>query len=247
MNPSLIGKNAICVGGTSGIGQGIAIRLAQSQANVTIIGRNVEAGDKIVKEMKSIHPNGQYEFMQCDAASMKDIFRCCKIINTKFDSLNYLILSQGLASIKGYDATPEEGLDRKLALHYYGRMAFIKGLKNVLNKSADSNANDVRVLSVLSGGVHQGLIIKDDLFLKKNFSISNCANVAGTYNDLGLDSYATESNKVSFIHAAPGIVATNWGSGFPTLLRIPVQGLMGMMGMSPAKCAENMCKALWNK
>ena len=77
MNPSLIGKNAVCVGGTSGIGQGIAIRLAQSHANVTIIGRNADAGAKIVSEMKSIHPTGQYDFMKCDA---KDIFRCCGVL-----------------------------------------------------------------------------------------------------------------------------------------------------------------------
>lgn len=244
MNPSLINKNAICVGGTSGIGKGIAIRLAQSHANVTIIGRNAEMGQKIVSEMKCIHPNGQYEFMKCDAASMKDIFRCCAVLKEKLSSLNYLVLTQGYASINGYDATPEEGLDRKLALHYYGRMAFIRGLSNILEKTSASS--DVRVLSVLSGGVHSGFMIKDDLFLKTNFSIANCANTAGTYNDLGLDKFAALFPSVGFIHAAPGVVSTNWGSGFPLLLKVPVQFMMGVVGMSPAKCAENMCKALWN-
>ena len=85
---------------------------------MTIIGRNADAGAKIVSEMKSIHPTGQYDFMKCDAASMKDIFRCCGVLKEKLSSLNYLVLTQGYASVNGYDATDGEGLDRKLALHY---------------------------------------------------------------------------------------------------------------------------------
>ena len=40
---------------------------------------------------------------------------------------------------------------------------------------------------------------------------------AGFYNDLGLDSFARqpENKNVTFIHAAPGFVNTNWGTELP--------------------------------
>ena len=245
----LLGKNAICVGATSGIGHGIAIRLAQAQANVTIIGRNAQMGEQIVADMKAVHPDGKFSFVRCDASLMQDIHGCCEQLKQSHTSLHFLVLSQGIASINGFDPTTE-GLDRKLALHYYGRMMFIRRLLPLLNKTAGETSatepSDVRVLSVLSGGVHSPAIFHDDLDLKKNFSIPNAANVAGFYNDLSLDKLAITNPHITFVHAAPGIVATAWGSGFPFILRGPVRVMQMLIGMSKEKCAENMCQALWN-
>ena len=51
----LTGKHALVVGGTTGIGFGIAQRLAQSNANVIIVGRNAEKGEQIVKEFNNLY------------------------------------------------------------------------------------------------------------------------------------------------------------------------------------------------
>jgi len=241
---NLAGKNAICVGGTSGIGQGIALRLAKAHANVVIVGRNAGAGDQIVQEMKKIHPSGVYSFVSCDATLMKDIKKTCEGLNQSQSKIDYLVLSQGIASMNGYSPT-EEGIDRKLALHYYGRMMFIRCLLPSLNKALTDNG-DARVLSVLSGNVHSGLVIEDDLELKNQFTIPNAANVAGTYNDLGLDQYAINHPKIAFNHASPGFVKTQWGSEFPWILRGIVRCVQ-VFAMTPEQCAENMCKALWNE
>ena len=240
---NLAGKNAICVGGTSGIGQGIALRLAKAHANVVIVGRNATAGNEIVQEMKKIHPTGDYSFVSCDATLMKDIKKTCDAFNKTNNKLDYLVLSQGIASMNGYTPT-EEGIDRKLALHYYGRMMFIRCLLPSLNKALEDN-NDVRVLSVLSGNVHSGLVLEDDLELKKQFTIPNAANVAGTYNDLGLDQFAINHPHIGFTHASPGFVKTQWGSEFPWIVRGLVR-VVQLFAMTPEQCADNMCKALWD-
>ena len=39
--------------------------------------------------------------------------------------LDYLVLTQGIASLDGFTPT-SEGIDRKLALHYYSRIATIQ-------------------------------------------------------------------------------------------------------------------------
>eukprot|EP00981_Chlorochromonas_danica_P001314 scaffold281_cov282-Ochromonas_danica.AAC.14 len=48
---TLPGKRAIVIGGTSGIGEGIARRLAKAQVSITIVGRDADRGQAIVKEL----------------------------------------------------------------------------------------------------------------------------------------------------------------------------------------------------
>ena len=55
---SLIGKEAVVVGGTSGIGMGVAVRLAEAGAAVTIVGRNQDRAAQIIEQMKSAAPDG---------------------------------------------------------------------------------------------------------------------------------------------------------------------------------------------
>ena len=48
------GRRAVIVGGTSGIGKGIAMRLAEARVSVTIVGRNKQAGAEVVESMKAL-------------------------------------------------------------------------------------------------------------------------------------------------------------------------------------------------
>lgn len=96
------GKNALCVGGTSGIGRAVAIRLAELQANVTVVGRNAEAGNEIVNELSKVNPTGVHSFIAVDASSMKSIKNGCEnfLSANKDKPLHYLIMSQGKSNIK---------------------------------------------------------------------------------------------------------------------------------------------------
>ncbi len=54
--------HAVVVGGTSGIGHGIALRLAEANASVTIVGRDATRGSAIVEDMKK-RGKGTYNFV----------------------------------------------------------------------------------------------------------------------------------------------------------------------------------------
>lgn len=238
---SLAGKVALCVGSISGIGKAIACRLAELNANVIVVGRNKDAGKDLVKQLKFINTKGSYDMIQCDATSMSAIAASCTEFETKFDRLDFCILSQGIATLSGRNETPE-GIDEKLASHYYGRIMFIIKLDNILRKTAASN--DVRVLNILSGGIHSPYSHLDDLAVKNNYSLTNAANAAGFYNDLAMDAIARDFKQsnipnISFIHAAPGFVRTTWGKDFHPFLRAPLR-LLQRFGMTPEKCADNM-------
>ncbi len=132
MIANLSGKVSLCVGATSGIGKGIAYKLAELQSSVAIVARNEQVGKEITSDLRKINPNGTYEVIKCDdAASMKSIKAACVDFSEKFDKVNYCVLSQGIATMDGRNETAE-GIDKKLALHYYGRILFVKELERIL-------------------------------------------------------------------------------------------------------------------
>jgi NADPH:quinone reductase-like Zn-dependent oxidoreductase len=47
------GKRALIIGATSGIGRGLAIRLAKADFAVSVVGRSKERGLAVVEELKS--------------------------------------------------------------------------------------------------------------------------------------------------------------------------------------------------
>jgi hypothetical protein len=95
--------------------------------------------------------------------------------------LNFLFMSPGILSMRGFDPT-SEGIDRKLSLNFYARYKFALDLMPLLEAAADAG-EDARVVSVLGPG-HGGKIDAQDLGLKKSYSIARAASMANTGNDL---------------------------------------------------------------
>ncbi len=54
-----------------------------------------------------------------------------------------------------------------------------------------------------------------------------------------------ENIKITFIHAAPGFVATRWGTEMPWYIKGPVRALH-LFGRSTEDCGEAMCDPLFN-
>mmetsp|Transcript_8882 Transcript_8882/g.11742 ORF Transcript_8882/g.11742 Transcript_8882/m.11742 type:complete len:297 (-) Transcript_8882:220-1110(-) len=240
---SLVGKQALVVGGTGGIGKGIALRLARANVSVTIVGRNEARGREVVTEMSTISTSkdSTFDFIRSDVQLLSNVNECVQSFKNKHSKLDFLVLTQGIATTQGRTET-EEGIDQKLSLHYFSRMAFVDYLLPLLEESQSA-----RVLSVLSGGVHSPYVqYRDDPELKKNYSIKNAADVAGFYNDLGLDSFSTENPNIVFVHSAPGFVNSDWGRQMPFYLRFPIRILQPLFGKSIHKCAEFMCEAMFN-
>ena len=231
--PDLTGKVALVGGATSGIGKGIAYVLAGLHADVGVLARNERLGLEVVEDLRRINPNGTYEMILCDAISMKSIQTACSDFNTKFSKLNYLVMSQGIANLNGRTET-SEGIDTKMALHYYGRMNFITQLSPVLRKTAETE--EVRVASVL--GLLAPYINLKDLSLKDNYSLHNVASATGLYIDLAVDQLSRDfagptAQNISFLHVSPGGINSNWGNDFPAPLRLLVKVAQYFVGRDP--------------
>ena len=112
---------------------------------------------------------------------MKNVVSTASQVRSKTSTLNYLVLSQGVMTMRGRTET-SEGIDMKMALHFYSRWKFVDELLPLL-RAARERDQEARVMSVLAPG-YGGKVDLDDLGLKKTFSLLAAALQVPTYNDL---------------------------------------------------------------
>ncbi len=146
-------------------------------ANIIIVGRNESVAKEIIASFpKPSNATVVHEFVKCDATSMKEIGAAAEAIRSKVPKVDYLVLSPGYLALEGRVET-EEGIDRKMAVNYYGRWKFVNDLVPLFNKEG------AKVLSVLGAGVGAEIDV-EDLAMKKNYSVARVGVVTPTYNDL---------------------------------------------------------------
>jgi hypothetical protein len=127
-----------------------------------------------------------------------------------------------------------EGLDKKLSLHYYSRLRFVQNLLPLLNKAAEekppegNSAPISRVFSILGGGL-EGNLNLNDLSLKNNFSLGNCANHGITMTTLSFNKLAASNPKTTFVHTQPGGVETNIVRNLNPLIQTALKGALFVM------------------
>ncbi|KAG8989750.1 hypothetical protein FRB90_002090 [Tulasnella sp. 427] len=238
---------AIFVGGTSGCGQGTAEAFAkatQGRAHILICGRNKEAAERIISTFPQ-HPESKYEFVECDATLMKNVVKAAEEVKHKIGEttkLNYLVMSQGIMTWNGFDPT-SEGIDKKLALHFYGRWKFVDELLPLLEK-ASTDGEEARVMSILAPGT-AGALDTADLGLKKNYSVLRAARQAPGCNDIFVSEYSSTHPMVSFIHIMPGYVDTPLIKDMPWYIR-SLRPLTSLFARSITDCGEYITGALLN-
>ncbi|KAI0796240.1 NAD(P)-binding protein [Irpex lacteus] len=237
---------AVFVGGTAGIGAGMAKAFAQHRngdAHIIIVGRNRQAAQEVIASFpKPAEGEPQHEFVECDVSLMKNVRKTTTELVQRLPKVNYLVLSQGIITTRA-DKT-EEGIDKKLALHYYSRWRFAYDFIPALQKAADAN-EDAKVITVLDSREQpESALNPDDFGLQKNYSVPAAAKYACAANNAMVESFAEKYPKISFTHIFPGFVNTGIASSsddWKMRWLSPVASVLGRVaGVSPETCGEYM-------
>lgn len=114
--PAAQATHALVVGASSGIGRATAHEVAPLVARLTLASRSCPPD--LIPSIKARNPSVDVVHERLDASSLRDVRRFTEQHkDTKFD---WIVLSPGLMNMNGRTETPE-GLDVKMATHYYGR------------------------------------------------------------------------------------------------------------------------------
>lgn len=147
-------KKVLIIGGTRGVGKGIAITVAKAGADVTVVGRSIKSGQAILELLKSLQKDHEHlqkiDYVQGDIGSVQTATECIKSL-TKLASKNgkydYLIVT---ATIFPYwnDLINEDGLERSFGIAVVGRYMVYNNAEKLLN------SNNARILNVLASGMN---------------------------------------------------------------------------------------------
>ncbi|KAJ7918011.1 hypothetical protein B0H13DRAFT_2321804 [Mycena leptocephala] len=172
----------VFVGGTSGIGEGIAeafARHTRGSAHIILIGRNRPAATAILARIEKPPVLGlTREFLPCDLTLIANAKRAAAALRPRFPHIDFLFLSAGTVSPKGLDIG-EEGVDRQMAALYCSKWAFIDELLPALLIAGRGRSVDLDDLGLLA-----------------------------SYRDLMAEVFAAHdaNTGISFTHAFPGTV-----------------------------------------
>jgi NAD(P)-dependent dehydrogenase (short-subunit alcohol dehydrogenase family) len=227
-----LSRRALVVGGTSGIGQGIALALAKRQYEVILAGRSEARGQAVIQKMEGVN----HQFVSINAFDLASVKQVADSVGGNID---VLVMTHGMATLQGYTPT-KDGLDEKLQLHYFSRI-YLAGLLAPKMKEGS------RILTVLSAGVHNKYKQAEaDFELKEHYSIQNAADAAGYYTDAGFEALSEKYPTLTIAHAAPGFVNTNWGTEMPFFVRSAIRPLQALFGTSLENCGERLTKGLFD-
>jgi NAD(P)-dependent dehydrogenase (short-subunit alcohol dehydrogenase family) len=228
-------KDKICLitGATDGIGKETARCLGKQNAQLILVGRNPEKGEKVQKKLIAITGNDQIDIMTADLSNMNAIQKLSAEIHKKYNKLNVLINNAG-AFFSKREIT-DDGFEKTFALNHLGYFLLTKLLLDLIKKGKDP-----RIINVASGA-HIGATLDFDNLQGKNdysgwaaYKRSKLMNIMFTYKlaELLKDTPIT----VNTLH--PGFVRTRFGDNNTGIVGIGLNLAKKIGAISIKKGAE---------
>src|SRR6516162_3429951 len=200
----LSGKTAIVTGGSSGIGQAIAVRLGREGVNVAINYLGVIEGAETTKDaieagvercMKEVHDAGARALLvEADVSNEDEVEAMFKTVSAELGPVDFLVNNAGIQIAQDSDALDAAAFDKVLAVNLRG--SFLCARQAVRQMLAENKPGAIVNVS----SVHQ--LIPKPKFLGYSVSKGGMQNLTRT---LALE-YASRGIRVNAI--GPGATVT---------------------------------------
>jgi NAD(P)-dependent dehydrogenase (short-subunit alcohol dehydrogenase family) len=198
----LSGQRAIVTGGASGIGVETARALAGAGAEVTLAVRNVEAGEKVARELSESTGNPAIKVGELDLTDRKSV----AAFAAAWEGPLHILINNAGIMMSPLDRTPE-GWELQFATNHIGHFALALGLHPAL-----ARANGARIVALSSPGHLAAPVDFDDLAWEtRDYDPSLAYGMSKSANVL----FAVEANNrwggdgITANAVAPGSILTN--------------------------------------
>lgn len=152
-------KHVVLTGATAGLGKASAEFLAYRGAELTLIVRNRQKGQALVKDLKGRTGNKKIHLEIADLSLMADVDKVVAKLKRQGKAIDVLINNAGALFNPRQETS--EGLEKSFALLLLAPYRLTEGLYPLLKQAADSRG-EARVVNVVSGGMYsQKLRVRD--------------------------------------------------------------------------------------
>jgi len=147
--PDLSGRTAVVTGSNGGLGQENARALAAAGATVVVASRESEKTDRAVEALRSAVPEGRFEVVPLDLASLDSVRAAAAKVASDHPSLDLLINNAGVMAVA--ESETVDGFEMQFGVNHLGHWALTALLLEPLLA-----APAARVVTVTSTAHHLG-------------------------------------------------------------------------------------------
>lgn len=151
----LEGKTAVITGGSRGLGEAIAYKLASMGANIAVIcSSSVEAGEKVCE--KCIQEFGvKAKAYQCDVADFEAVKELAGLIKADFKTAHILVNNAGITRDGLAVMMKEEDFDRVIAVNLKGAFNMIRHLAGLFIRNREGCIINITSVAGIMGNAGQ--------------------------------------------------------------------------------------------
>ncbi|KAI0503259.1 putative short-chain dehydrogenase [Xylaria bambusicola] len=245
--PRLDGKVIFVTGGTAGLGKAsIQALVKRGASHVYFTGRNAEAGNTLINEMKKTHPSVGLTFLEMDFLSLASVKKGCD--SFVHDRLDLLMCNAGIMFKP--PALSQDGYEATFATNHLAHALIIKKLLPTLLKTAETPNSDVRLISLTSEGwaghPKEGVnfstlqTTQNALFGKlTRYGQSKLANIVYTAE------VARRHPQIMCASVHPGVVKTDLVNNLSLSEKALVYGANWLMGVTLMEEDQGCLSQLW--
>jgi NAD(P)-dependent dehydrogenase (short-subunit alcohol dehydrogenase family) len=227
------GKTVVITGGTSGIGQVAAERLAEMGARIVLVARSQRRGEVTLSRLRDLAPGLQHSVHYGDLSRLKELTRVAKEIAATEPRIDVLINNAG--AVFNPRQVTEDGLELTFATNHLSYFVLTQLLREQLV------APGARVVNTSSHAHYRAKIDFDDLQMQNKYSpiraygfskLCNILYTRGLARRLQGTGITTNSLHPGFVKTRIGDDSTGFGAA---LFR-----LMKKFAITPEKGAETI-------
>lgn len=151
----LEGKTAVITGGSRGLGEAIAYKLASMGADIAVIcSSSVEAGEKVCE--KCIQEFGvKAKAYQCDVADFEAVKELAGLIKADFKTAHILVNNAGITRDGLAVMMKEEDFDRVIAVNLKGAFNMIRHLAGLFIRNREGCIINITSVAGIMGNAGQ--------------------------------------------------------------------------------------------
>ena len=140
---------ALITGGNAGIGNAVALALAQQNFRVVIAARRSERGEAAVAAVRRENGSAAVDWLALDLADLASVRRCASIFRERYDRLDVLVNNAG--TIRSRRAISADGYEVTFQVNHLGHFLLTSLLLDRLQASAPARIINVSSQTIPAG------------------------------------------------------------------------------------------------
>src|SRR6202048_3784449 len=151
--PDLSGKLAVVTGSNSGLGLGLATRLAAAGADVTMAIRNRAKGEAAMEQIRAAVPHAKLTIKDLDLSSWASVAALGEDLNAEGRPIDILINNAGVMTPPERDTTTD-GFELQFGSNHLGHFALTGHLLPLLRAASNPRVTSLSSLAARTGGIN---------------------------------------------------------------------------------------------